>query len=131
MPHIWVEYSTNLKPEISVPQLLKTAQDAVIGAGTVFPCAGARTRGVPVDEYLIVDGHAANSFVHVLIKIAAGRSLEEKNRMGDRVFQAIQSYLAPVFATRPLGLSVQIEEADPDTNYKSSHYREHLAARQR
>ncbi len=131
MPHIWVEYSTNLQPELDVPQLLKTVQDAVIDDGSVYPFAGARTRGVPIADYLIVDGHPDNGFVHVLIKIGAGRPPEEKSRMGERAFEAVRSYLAPIFAARPLGLSLQVEEASSDTNYKSSNYREYLAARQR
>ncbi|WP_242610024.1 fumarylacetoacetate hydrolase family protein, partial [Achromobacter xylosoxidans] len=37
--------------------------------------------------------------------------------------------LAPEMARRPLGLSLQVEEADAVLNYKHSNYREYLAAR--
>ncbi len=131
MPHIWVEYSANITQELNVPRLLKTIQDAVIDDGSVFPFAGARTRAVPVQDYLIVDGHPDNAFVHVLIKIAMGRSQDEIAAMGKRSFSALETYLASLLASRPLGISMQIEEAQPQLNFKANNYRAHLEARAR
>lgn len=129
MPHIWVEYSTNLEASVDVPALLKTVQDALIGDGSIFPFAGARTRGVPVANYLIVDGHPDNAFVHVLLRIAAGRSEADRKTAGSRVIEAVKALLAPVSASRPLGISVQMEEADETVNFKTSNYREYLKQR--
>lgn len=129
MPHIWVEYSTNLETRIDVPGLLKATQDALIGNGAIFPFAGARTRGVPVSNYLIVDGHPDNAFVHVLLRIAKGRSDEDKKAAAGRVFDAVKTYLGPVSATGPLGISVQMEEADEALNFKTSNYRDYLKQR--
>ncbi|MBO9355034.1 5-carboxymethyl-2-hydroxymuconate isomerase [Bordetella petrii] len=130
MPHIWVEYSANIEPELNVPVLLKTVQDAFIGDGSIFPFAGARTRGTRVDNYLIVDGHPDNAFVHVLIRIARGRSEEDRKVAGERVFAAVQAYLADMMAARPLGLSVQMDEGDGIVNLKASNYRDYLKARE-
>lgn len=129
MPHIWVEYSTNLEDSVDVPVLLKTVQDALIDDGSIFPFAGARTRGVPVANYLIVDGHPDNAFVHVLLRVAAGRSEADRKAGGSRVFEAVRSLLAEVSASRPLGISVQMEEADVAVNFKTSNYREYLNQR--
>lgn len=130
MPHIWVEYSANIEKELDVPVLLKTVQDALIDDSSIFPFAGARTRGVRVDNYLIVDGHPDNAFVHVLIRIARGRSEEDRKKAGDRVFAAAKAHLADMMAARPLGLSVQMEEGDELVNLKISNYREYLKARE-
>ncbi|WP_414474773.1 hypothetical protein [Microvirga sp. M2] len=129
MPHIWVEYSTNLEDGVDIPGLLKTTQNALIGDGTVFPFAGARTRGVPVANYLIVDGHPDNAFVHVLLRIATGRSDEAKKAAASRVFEAVKDFLATTSASRPLGISVQMEEADETLNFKVSNYRDYLTRR--
>lgn len=130
MPHIWVEYSANIEQELDVPVLLKTAQDALIDDSSIFPFAGARTRGVRVDNYLIVDGHPDNAFVHVLIRIARGRSEEDRKAAGERVFTAVKTYLADMMASRALGLSVQMEEGDGVVNLKTSNYRDYLKARE-
>jgi len=129
MPHIWVEYSANIEKEIDVPQLLETVQKALIDDGSVFPFAGARTRGVRIDNYLIVDGHPDNAFVHVLLRIAAGRSEADRKAAGDRVFSNVKDYLSQLMARRPLGLSVQMEESDAEVNLKTSNYRDYLKLR--
>ncbi|MNX59576.1 Homoprotocatechuate catabolism bifunctional isomerase/decarboxylase [compost metagenome] len=127
MPHIWIEYSGNL--DLDTRALMRTVQDAAVGDGSLFPLAGARTRALRVDDCLIVDGHPDNAFVHVVLRIGHGRNTEQKAALGERVFQALNRALAPQMAERPLGISMQIEEADPILNYKRNNYREHLAAR--
>ena len=127
MPHIWIEYSGNLA--LDTQALMRTVQDAAVGDGSLFPLAGARTRALRVDDCLIVDGHPDNAFVHVVLRIGHGRNAEQKAALGERVFQALSAALAPQMAARPLGISMQIEEADPVLNYKLNNYREHLAAR--
>lgn len=127
MPHIWIEYSGNLK--LDTPALMRTVQDAAVGDGTLFPLAGARTRALRVDDCLIVDGHPDNAFVHVVLRVGHGRSDAQKAALGERVFHALTTALAPHMAANPLGISMQIEEADPVLNYKVNNYREYLAAR--
>ncbi|MGN6451325.1 MAG: 5-carboxymethyl-2-hydroxymuconate Delta-isomerase [Brucella intermedia] len=129
MPHRWVEYSANIEKEISVPQLLETVQDALIDDGSIFPLAGARTRGVRVDNYLVVDGHPDNAFVHVLLRVASGRSEVDRKAAGERVFAKVKDNLAALMASRPLGLSVQMEESDGTVNLKTSNYRDYLRMR--
>jgi len=129
MPHIWIEYSANLAPALDVPKLMQTVQDAAVGDGTVFPLAGARTRAVRVEDYRIADGHPDNAFVHVLMKVGHGRDVAERKAAGERTFSALRAALEPVMASRPLGLSLQVEEADAVLNFKHSNYREYLAQR--
>ena len=127
MPHIWIEYSGNL--DLDTRALMRTVQDAAIGDGSLFPLAGARTRAVRIDDCLIVDGHPDNAFVHVLLRIGHGRSDAQKSALGERVFRALTDAMAAQMAARPLGLSLQIEEADPVLNYKLNNYRDYLKAR--
>lgn len=129
MPHIWIEYSANLASDLDLPHAMKTLQDAAIDDGSVFPLAGARTRAVRVDDYRIVDGHPDNAFIHVLLKVGHGRSSDERKVLAERTFAALQTLTAPIMQRRPLGLSLQVEEADPILNLKANNYREHLAKR--
>lgn len=127
MPHIWIEYSANL--DLDTRKLMREVQDAAVGDGSLYPLAGARTRALRIDDYLIVDGHPDNAFVHVLLRIGHGRSTAQQAALGERVFQALERALAADMARRPLGISLQIQEADPVLNYKRNNYREYLAAR--
>lgn len=130
MPHIWIEYSANLADSLDLPDLMEKVQTAAVGDGKVFPLAGCRTRAVRVEDYRIVDGHPDNTFVHVTLKVGHGREVDVRDALGKRTFAALEQALERVMATRPLGLSLYVEEAHPVLNYKKNNYREYLAKRQ-
>src|SRR5262252_7771101 len=113
MPHLIVEYSANLETELDVPSLVRTVHEAAIATG-VFPLGGIRTRAQRRDVYCIADGNPANRFLHLDIKIAAGRPLEVRKRAGDAIFGAVSGHMAPIFARHPLAISMEIMEIDPE-----------------
>ncbi|MFO1351088.1 MAG: 5-carboxymethyl-2-hydroxymuconate Delta-isomerase [Gammaproteobacteria bacterium] len=129
MPHIVVEYSTNLAPRIDVAALLRALHRAALDTG-VFPIGGLRTRAAPRQDYVIADGHPDNAFVHVTLRIGHGRDLATKQRAGDRVFGALCAFLDPVFRTTPLGISLEIQEIDPDLSFKHNNLHDIVKRRQ-
>jgi 5-carboxymethyl-2-hydroxymuconate isomerase len=128
MPHLTVEYSANLAPVLRLPQLLDALHTTAAGIAA-FPRAGLRTRAARRDDYVIADAHPDNAFVHVVLRIAHGRSLEVKQAAGERLFAALCQFLEPVLATTPLAISFEIQELDPVLNFKHGNIREHMAAR--
>ena len=128
MPHLIVEYSVNLEPELDVPLLVRTVHDAAIATG-VFPLGGIRTRAQRRDVYCVADGNPANRFVHLDVKIAAGRPLEVRKRAGDAIFAAASAELAPIFARHPLAISMEIMEINPETSWKQNNLHEILQRR--
>ncbi len=117
MPHQIVEYSSNLESQVDIAALIKHLHETV-AAIDAFPRAALRTRVARRDQYCIADHDPANAFVHVLLRIAAGRSPEVKKAAGDQIFQALCDFLAPVQATTPLGISFEIQEIDPVFRWK-------------
>ena len=77
VPHQIIEYSSNLEDRINITRLVDILHAAAIGL-EVLPRAGVRTRAVRRDLYKIADGHVENTFVHVTLRLAAGRSDEAK-----------------------------------------------------
>src|SRR5262249_29148237 len=73
MPHITVEYTANLKPEADIPGLLAKINDVLIAQNGVFPVGGIRSRAIELSDFRIADGAADDAFVHVTVKIGAGR----------------------------------------------------------
>jgi 5-carboxymethyl-2-hydroxymuconate isomerase len=49
MPHFIVEYTSNIKTEARIPELLKKGTTVLAAEG--YPLLGMRARGVEVDEY--------------------------------------------------------------------------------
>ena len=72
---------------------------------------GIRSRAVALDDWCIADGAGADdAFVHVTVKIGAGRSDALKKRVFDALFDKIAAHLAPAFDARGFALSMEVAE---------------------
>jgi len=128
MPHIVIEYSANLAQKTSLPQLIERLHETAIATG-VFPRGGARTRAIRCDDYRIADGAPDNAFVHVSLRIGHGRSLDVKRAAAQAVFDALVGQLAIVYAQSPLGLSLEVQEIDPELSFKHNNLHDYVKAR--
>lgn len=128
MPHIVIEYTANLEPELKLPALIEALHTVAAGI-EAFPLAGLRTRAERRDHYLIADRHPDNAFIHLSLRIAHGRTLEVRKAAGDLLFATFCRCLQPLVDKRPLALSFEISEIDPALNYKGGNIREYMAKR--
>lgn len=125
MPHLIIEYSANLEDRLDLERLMVKLRDCAVASG-VFPLGGIRVRGARRDRYLITDGDPDNAFVHVTARIGHGRSLEVRKRVAADLFETVSGHLDPLFATRGLALSFEIQEIDPATSLKRNNLHERL-----
>jgi 5-carboxymethyl-2-hydroxymuconate isomerase len=128
MPHIVVEYSANLRERIGLLPLLRRLHETAVATG-VFPLGGTRTRAVARTDCVIADGHPDNAFVHVTLRIGHGRDLETRRRAGQQVFDAACAHLEPIYAASPLAISFEVQEIDPDLNFKRNNLHQYVEAR--
>ena len=110
MPHLIYEYTDNLKAEGDIPGLLRKTNQVVLAQGGVFPIGGIRARAICLTDYCVADGAADDAFVHLTFKMGAGRTPEEKQKVGDELFAMLKEHFADVFARRGLALSMEIVE---------------------
>lgn len=129
MPHIVIEYSSNLDREGDVPRLLDSVHAAALETG-VFPAGGTRTRAARRELYRIADGHADNAFVHASLAVGAGRDLETRQRAAQAVFDAICAHFAEAQKTMPLALSLEMREIDPELSFKRNTIHDHVKRRE-
>jgi 5-carboxymethyl-2-hydroxymuconate isomerase len=118
MPHFIVEYTSNIKTESSIPQLLSKVNEILIAQGGVFPTGGIRSRAIELHEYCIADGRPDYAFVHCNLKIGAGRTEAEKKKVCDQLFEAIKDHFAEMFSKRYLALSLELNEFSESGTYK-------------
>ena len=123
MPHLIVEYSSNLDGAVEIPALLKGVHEAALATG-VFPIGGLRTRAARRDQYVVADGHVDNSFIHVQVRIGTGRSPEVRQKAAEQIFAAVKDATAAAFAVRPLGLTLEMAEIDPVGSLKHNNLHE-------
>lgn len=129
VPHQIVEYSANLEDTVDIRSLVDCLHAAALETG-VFDRAGLRTRAVRRDVYRIADGHPDNAFVHVTLRIRYGRSLADRERAADHISEALFAFLAEPSASRPLAISLDIQDIDPHTNRKHNNLRAYLVKRE-
>jgi 5-carboxymethyl-2-hydroxymuconate isomerase len=128
MPHLIIEYSANLDAAVDIPALVTAVHKAALETG-VFPIGGLRTRAARRDIYAIADGHPDNGFIHVQARIGQGRPPDVREKAATHLFAAVKVVTAQAFATRPLGLTLEIVEIDPVGSLKHNNLHDIVAAR--
>jgi len=118
MPHIIVEYTDNIENETNIPNLLRKCNDVLIAQNGIYPIGGIRSRAIKLQHYVVADDTKNDAFVHVTLKIGAGRAPEVKRQTGDALFAMIQEHFAALFARRGLALSLEIHEFDEAGTWK-------------
>ena len=110
MPHLIVEYTSNLKKDAEIPGLLKKGIEVLTAEG--YPLYGMRARGVEIEEYLLADGKRDCVMVHAIIKVAPGHTAAHKQRTCQVIFDLMRSHFAEAFEGRYFMLSVEIVELE-------------------
>lgn len=126
MPHFIVEYSANLEEEINFDDLFKKVHET-LGQSGVFPLGGIRSRAIRMDHYRIADGQHDYAFVHMLLKVGSGRSLEIRKEETDKLFKVIEGFFEPIHEKRLLAITFEMQEIDPVLTYKKNNIHAFLA----
>ena len=119
MPHFIAECTDNIREQADLPGLFAKVNEALAATG-IFPIGGIRSRAHWLDTWQMADGRQDYAFVHMTLKIGAGRSLESRQDVGDMLFALINSPFATLMESRYLALSFAMEELDPTLNYKQN-----------
>jgi len=117
MPHFIAECTDNIREQADLPGLFAKVNEALAATG-IFPLGGIRSRAHWLDTWQMADGKHDYAFVHMTLKIGAGRSLESREEVGEMLFALIKTHFAALMASRYLGLSFELDELHPTLNYK-------------
>lgn len=127
MPHFTIEYSANLDEEIDFSAFCEVIRAAAANTG-VFPLGGIRVRTLKCSFYAIADAAPENAFVDISLRMGRGRDLETRQKAGQTVFDAAETFLGKLFNERPLALSFEVREIDPDLSFKRNSIHQRLKA---
>ena len=119
MPHFIAECTDNIREQADLPGLFAKVNEALAATG-IFPIGGIRSRAHWLDTWQMADGKQDYAFVHMTLKISAGRSLESRGAVGEMLFALIKAHFADLMAARYLALSFELDELHPTLNYKQN-----------
>ena len=125
MPHLIVEYSANLDSDINMPTLLAHLTDTAVATG-VFPLAGIRARAHRCEHYHVATGDPGFGFVHLHIKLGAGRSEKVKAEAAGVIFTALTDHLQPLYQRQGLAISFEMTELPVTLKFNHNNIRDYL-----
>ena len=128
MPHLTIEYSANLDPSGDLPGLCATLRTALLQTA-LFEEGAIRVRALPCPHYAIADLLPQNAFAALVLRIGAGRSLEDKQRIGAAVMSAAQTHFKAQLAKPHFALSLDLVENDPALSWKTNAIHPRLRAK--
>jgi 5-carboxymethyl-2-hydroxymuconate isomerase len=127
MPHLTVLYTQNLDddPLIDLQSLCRQLADAMLtvrdeAGHQVFPTGGVRVLAYPAKYFAVADGKHDYAFVYLNLRMGRGRSAAVKQEAGNVLLAAAKAHLAPAFASRLIGLTLQIDEGQEVFDAKHS-----------
>ena len=125
MPHLIIDYSANLEDAVDIAGLCEVLRRTAC-AIDAFPAAGVRVRAIPARHVAIADGNPAHGYIDISLRLRAGRDMQTKRDATARLFGAAQDFVAPAMARRPIALSFELRDIDPDLSPKAGSIRDHL-----
>lgn len=124
MPHIVLEYSSNLKTKPSAGLLAQLHE--LLPAIGPFDRSSIKSRIVEHTEFCVADGNPTSAFVHLQLAILSGRDLQTKQKVSEGLAAKLQQYFAEAMSTQQISLTVEIRELATQCYSKISTIRETL-----
>lgn len=119
MPHIVLEYSNNVVLPQKAEILLERVHQLLVNKlPTQIENCKSRTR--VCDTFVVGDGRSDHAFVHMSIKILAGRSEEHKAFIAQELLDMMDDFFLTGQTLPGLHLSVEIEDLDQGYCKKTS-----------
>ena len=109
MPHLILEHSANLDEQTNFTALFKQCH-RYLAEHLPTDIQSCKSRALAYSDYFVGDGQVKTAFVHLTLKIMAGRTADTLDRVGKQLLVYLQNYFAPAGQQQQLALSLEIVE---------------------
>lgn len=130
MPHLVILYTADLDRPADqggsdMTVLCRALADTMLAARdeagqVVFPPGGVRVLAYPAAHSAVADGRGDYGFVYLNLRMGRGRSAAVHAAVGQALEATAKAHFAPLLATRPIGVTLQIDEGPEVFNAKNS-----------
>jgi 5-carboxymethyl-2-hydroxymuconate isomerase len=125
MPHLTIQYTANLDPEAKIEILCASLAEAIRAqrddkGARIFPIGGTRVLAYPAAAFAVADGGADRAFVYLHVRIAPGRAPLVVEATGNALIGVVRKHFEVLFASRTVGITLQIDESTPVFDAKHS-----------
>jgi 5-carboxymethyl-2-hydroxymuconate isomerase len=117
MPHLTLEHSADLSQEVWANALFPELFQVLVRVANV-DIENCKGRIAPRDQVCVGRGEPQNAFVHLEIRLLAGRPAEVEREIGEQCLKFLQRFFSPSAAHRTLQITVEIVEMRRDAYFK-------------
>jgi len=119
MPHLRLEYSTNIKEKISKELFFACHQ--ILVATIQADLNRCQSRAIPCDHFYVGDGNFQQSFIYLEILVLEGRSSHQLQEMGRELLKVLENYFSTSLKELKLQIAVRVIEFSPSNYFKISY----------
>lgn len=112
MPHLIIEYSSNVRELAEPAEILRLGHNIMTESG-LFSVPDIKSRAYEAADFLVGEKGAQGTFVHVRVYLLEGRSTEQKQTLSEALRDALKLPLEQIDQ-----LSIDIRDMTKDTYRK-------------
>ncbi|WP_448211171.1 5-carboxymethyl-2-hydroxymuconate Delta-isomerase [Colwellia sp. MEBiC06753] len=107
MPHITIEYSSDITQQISPQTMLESVKAGAI-ASDLFDVDTIKLRAIAFDHAIV--GNSDKCFIHITTRILSGRTLEQRQMLSDKIIAMFQN-----MSLQELSITVEVVEMERES----------------
>ena len=117
MPHIRLEYTDNINIPTNFDDLFKKLHRVLVEYGDI-DINNCKSRAIKLDRYLFSDGQTNGSFVHLDVRIFAGRSEEVLHTIGEHLRSVLAENFVKDKARDNVQITIEVQEIKKENYFK-------------
>jgi 5-carboxymethyl-2-hydroxymuconate isomerase len=115
MPHLRIDYTANLDPEVRMGELCSVLAATMAAleddsGAKVFPLAGTRVLAYPAPFHAVGSGALENSFIYLNPRVTPGRTGAVVQVAGEALLAAVRQHVDHTGIGAPLAITLHIDE---------------------
>ncbi len=111
MPHLILEYSSNINSSIPMNHLFDKIHH-LLAEELPTQLANCKSRCIVHPLFFLGDQDSKNAFVHLTIKIFAGRADAKKKQIGEKIIGLLDAFFRAAPGVLKIDLSLEIMDLD-------------------
>lgn len=110
MPHLTLEYSANIIEKDNLLDLFPKCHAILVSSLPAAKLEACKSRAFCSDIYYIANGRPEYAFIHLDVKVMAGRSDENLQIASQQLLELLTAYFSASMKKYKLQISVEISE---------------------
>lgn len=109
MPHLILEMSSNILEKEDLAEFFKTCH-LMLSEKLPSDIRTFKSRAIIYDTYYIGNGESNQAFIHITLKILAGRNSDVLDEVGDKLLEKVETYFLQSKSAFNLQITIEIIE---------------------